>query len=238
MNALPTYYTISDARYFAGTVAALNSIRLTGNAGEFVVLDAGLTPSQRERLEPHATLPDLSLPTGVSPVFLRPAIRELAPSGVVVFLDSDVIVTTSLEPVIRLARGGQICGAPDLQQRFFPEWHEIFGLSREPRRQTYVNAGLVAFSVDRWPALLRRWWEASERIIALGPPKLFSLDNESAAGHPFAYNDQDALNALLMSEVPEGALSFIDPGAAPHRPRSEERAMHRPGAPPLRERRP
>ena len=32
-----------DHRFFLGTVALLNSLRLTGNVGELVVLDAGLT---------------------------------------------------------------------------------------------------------------------------------------------------------------------------------------------------
>ena len=46
-----TYFTVSTHRFFLGTVALLNSLRLTGNAGELVVLDAGLTPDERELLE-------------------------------------------------------------------------------------------------------------------------------------------------------------------------------------------
>ncbi|PWU24758.1 MAG: hypothetical protein C5B48_04775 [Candidatus Rokuibacteriota bacterium] len=215
MSYLPTHYTISDERYFPGTVALLNSLRLTGNEGAFVVLDAGLAGHQRERLERHARVVEMRRDEGVSPVFLRPSVRTLQPSGVVVFLDSDVIVTASLEGVVYEATAGRICAAPDLQQRFFPEWQELFALAAPVRKARYVNAGLLAFSLDRWPELLYRWQEVSERIIALDPPDLFVLDNEAAARHPYAFNDQDALNALLMSELPEDAVCLIDAASAP-----------------------
>jgi hypothetical protein len=45
-----THYTVSDHRYFLGTVALLNSLSLTGTVGELVVLDAGLRPKQRNDL--------------------------------------------------------------------------------------------------------------------------------------------------------------------------------------------
>jgi hypothetical protein len=47
-------YTISDAAFFPRTVMLLNSLRLTGNVGSLVVLDAGLEPGQPRLLEPHA----------------------------------------------------------------------------------------------------------------------------------------------------------------------------------------
>jgi len=48
----PTYYTIANAPFFPGVVALLNSLRLTRNTGELVVLDRGLDDDQRERLVP------------------------------------------------------------------------------------------------------------------------------------------------------------------------------------------
>jgi hypothetical protein len=56
-----TYYTIANSPFFPGLVALLNSLGLTGNRGELVVLDRGLEEEQRELLAPHATvvkLPD------------------------------------------------------------------------------------------------------------------------------------------------------------------------------------
>ena len=54
MSGTATYYTITDEPFFVGTVALLNSLRLTGHEGEFVALDCGLTPTQQRRLAQHA----------------------------------------------------------------------------------------------------------------------------------------------------------------------------------------
>jgi hypothetical protein len=51
-----THYTVSDHRFFLGTVALRNSLRLIGNGGEVVVLDVGLTATEREMLSDHATV--------------------------------------------------------------------------------------------------------------------------------------------------------------------------------------
>jgi hypothetical protein len=64
-----TYYTVSDHRFFLGTVALLNSLRLTNNGGDFVVLDVDLTPSERELLSDHATVFALrAMPNSISGV--------------------------------------------------------------------------------------------------------------------------------------------------------------------------
>jgi len=51
-----TYYTVSDDEFFLGTVMLVNSLRLTGNHGKVVVLDAGLTAEQSATLERHAEI--------------------------------------------------------------------------------------------------------------------------------------------------------------------------------------
>jgi hypothetical protein len=83
-------------------------------------------------------------------------------------------------------------------------------LARPPRRQTYVSTGFIAFSVERWPDLLRRWAEACERV---------RFEETRAGGapswSPFWDADQDALNAVLMSEVEEGAILELPPELAP-----------------------
>jgi hypothetical protein len=62
-----------------------------------------------------------------------------------------------------------------------------------------VNSGFLAFSIDHWPELLTRWWEVGQRI---------ELSDISPSG-PFQAGDQDALNALLMSEIPRNALDAL-----------------------------
>ena len=93
-----------------------------------------------------------------------------------------------------------VCAAPDfLADRWFVEWESIFGLERPPRRAVYVNAGFVAFSTDHFPDLFRRWWECCNDLAATHSWPLPRSD-------PVGLLDQDALNALLMSEVPEDRL--------------------------------
>jgi hypothetical protein len=83
------------------------------------------------------------------------------------------------------------------RQRWFAEWEELFGLPAAPRRQPYLNAGLVAFSADRWPGLLEHWWEASHAI-----PVERTLPAGARSTDPLCFGDQDVMNALLMTVVP------------------------------------
>jgi hypothetical protein len=197
-----TYFTVSNGRFFSGTVALLNSLRITGNDGDLVVLDQGLTPDQRRRLEPHARVEEIRGHAWLlKPWLLKPYPFLMNPEGVVVLVDSDMIVTNSLDEVIAQAAAGRICLFPDHyldRDRWFPEWQELFELQRPLRRGTYLNSGFVALSIRHWPNLLERWWKACGRIPE---DRIFSTEDS-----PFRDPDQDALNALLMSEVEEGAV--------------------------------
>ena len=199
-----TYYTVSDHRFFLGTVALLNSLRLTNNGGDFVVFDVGLTPSERELLSDHATVFAPPRAMDVHPVIIK-TYGHLLPtqtSATVVVIDSDMIVTRSLSHVFARARTGQICAYPEqaVPGRWFAEWETTLGLRVPVRPDTYVNAGFVAFSTDHWPNLLERWREVCELI-----PASEMWGSRSAFQAP----DQDALNALLMSEIPREALSLL-----------------------------
>jgi hypothetical protein len=205
MSSTVTFYTVTDATFFPGTVALINSLRLTGHDDALVALDNGLTRSQRERLErvvSVADAPEESL--AKSPLTLKPFPLLIGAKGTVVIIDSDIIVTASLAPALALASRGQICLYPDLpeeQNRWCSEWQELFSLSVSPRRQTYLNSGFVAFSVDHWPNLLEEWWDACGRIPA---EQVFTAEDQ-----PFRYGDQDALNAILMSEIPTEAQTIL-----------------------------
>jgi hypothetical protein len=212
MTVEATFYTVSDARFFPGTVALLNSLRLTGNRGELFVLDLGLESDQLALIEGHATV--LEPPAGLHArqTLCKSYPHLLDPSGVIVIIDSDMIVTRPLDYELGLAAEGKICLFPDeprARNRWFAEWEELFGLAAPPRRRTYRNAGFVAFSTEHWPELLERWWNANARIL---PELIHHKDN-----NPMWDADQDTLNAILMSEtseedVPDLATEGVLPG--------------------------
>jgi hypothetical protein len=202
-----TYYTVSDHRFFLGTVALLNSLHVTGNSGAFVVIDTGLTPRERALLSERATV--VSPPNEIAghPVLMKPYPYRLSPSGTVVVIDSDIVVTGSLDPIVKLARDGKICAFPAwlpyARMRWFPEWETTLQLRSPLRREAWVHNGFVAFSTERWPHLLERWWEVCE---------LVPTDQMWGSQSPFNAPDADALNALLMSEIPREAVAVLPQG--------------------------
>lgn len=206
-NAHVTYYTVSDHRFFLGTVALLNSLWLTGNRGELVVLDAGLKPNQRERLGGHVTLVDPPEQIVRHPHLMRPYPHLAEATGTVVVIDSDIIVTASLDAILDRARDGKIGMCPAwteaARRRWFAEWEATLRLRAPLRRDDWVHNGFVAFSTEHWPNLLERWWEVCELIP--------SADMHGGRS-PFQAPDADVLNALLMSEIPRDALALLPEG--------------------------
>ncbi len=174
------------------------SLRLSGNAAPAFVVDTGLQPAERERLA--ATAHVLTLPpqqVDLHPLFVKLTADLFWSSGVMVVIDSDMIVTSRLDDLIEHAAAGRIAVHPDheiTKGRQFEEWAEIFELHAPLRPQRYVNAALLAFSLDHFPGFLARWRRACSRLPSNWPTQGF--------GGAFGLADQDALNALLMSEIP------------------------------------
>jgi hypothetical protein len=199
-----TLYAVANARYFPGLVGLVNSLRLTGHTHDLVVGDLGLTPDQRNRLRPHCTVVPVPDASAMHPFFWQPFAYLLRPQGTVIVIDSDAIITGPLGPIVSLAEAGQVCAYPDPDDdRWFAEWQRIFGLAEPPRQQSYVASHLVAFSVAHWPDLLERWWQACQRIASEWSRVQRGPDD------PIEQADQDALNALLMSEIPPERLALL-----------------------------
>src|SRR5260221_12708975 len=99
-----TFYTVSNSRYFLGTVALLNSLRLTGNQGPLVVLDAGLSSLQRDRLSRHCEIAELPVEVETNPEILAPFPYCSGATEPVVLIDSDIIVTQFLAPILMEAQ--------------------------------------------------------------------------------------------------------------------------------------
>jgi hypothetical protein len=215
-NDNPTYVTVVDDAYFLGAVALVNSLRVTGNAGPIVVLDAGLTDAQKRSLAAECEVRPVPVDrSGTLPFYFKPTIAMLGLQGVVAYLDSDMLVTASLEPLLEAARRGQFCAFPDTScpDRRYVEWQANLGLAAEPREQPYLQAGFVAFDLDAWQTELHRWWELCDRGRLQRSDVEWGIeDPHLAEGDPLFWGDQDVLNAILMSEVEQSRISFLDAG--------------------------
>jgi hypothetical protein len=206
-----TFFAVTNDGYFPAAAAMLNSLRITGHDHEIVFGDCGLRADQRARLEPHSMIVEIPAAETRDPTLLKSFPHVLDVHGVLVFIDSDMIVTDDLGPVLELAAEGRICafGDPELDRRF-PEWVDLFDLSAPLREQRFISAGFLAWSHAHWPGLLARWRELCERI----PPGA-TLAHGATNRDPFAQGDQDALNALLMSEVPLEAVAILPDAERP-----------------------
>jgi hypothetical protein len=205
-------FTSADSRFFLGAVAMLDSLRLSGNAAPAFVIDMGLRPEERERLT--ATAQVLTLPQellGLHPQLAKATADLFWSSGIVVHVDSDMIVTSQLDDLIEWAAAGRIAVHPDheiTKGRQFEEWTRTFELRAPLRPQRYVNSALLALSLDHWPNFMERWRRACIRLPAAWPSQGFV--------GPFGSADQDALNALLMSEIPPEATWIGSEGRTVH----------------------
>jgi hypothetical protein len=161
------FYTVADSSFFPGFVGLYNS---------------------------HCDIADLSGEL-TTPMHQAAFAARFEPKGIVVVIDSDIIVTRSLDELLERSAAGRICVSLDFDlNRFFPEWQAIFNLSRPLRRLPYINAGVVVFSADRWPDFLQEWWSATEKVKH--EPHVQHTGNWN---DPVSQADQDALNAILMA---------------------------------------
>lgn len=203
VNPSVTYFTICNSAYFPGLVGLINSLRLTGHHDPIIVANCGLNEEQCEILRPHCQVFDLPKDRVINPQQYKPFAHLLDPKGIVVIIDCDMIITKSLADVIKAAADGGICAFPDPEaDRWYAEWQAIFALKQEPRHQTYACTALIAFSTSRWPDLLEKWWVACERIFT-------HPTNQEGATGPTSQSDQDAFNALMMSDYPPETLVLL-----------------------------
>jgi hypothetical protein len=207
------FFTVADEAYVLGLVGLVNSLRLTGHEQRIVVLDVGLTDRTRALLQPECEFIQLSSGRVLHPYLLYPIAEDLSHAGVIVIVDSDVIVTATLEPLLEEAHRGKICAMAEVKRnRWFPEWEQLLELQGSIRAQPCVNTGFLTFSTVHHPNLLSRWGELIEKVAARDPDW---ARGTVARQSPFSNYDQDVLNALLMSEYPADALVILEDRRAP-----------------------
>jgi hypothetical protein len=204
------FYTVANAPYFLGTVALLNSLRRVGETAPFYVVDCGLTAEQRRRLATRATIveprsdfhPQLQKATGLLE----------HPASVMVFIDSDIIVTRPLGPLVDEANAQKLVVFQDYGNpgRFFAEWGSPeLG---EPRPAPYVNSGFFALS-----------WETGEEFLPLFSDLQRTVDlsdtylRGGSPDHPLYFVDQDIFNALACTRY-DGRVARVEGRLAPFPP--------------------
>jgi hypothetical protein len=206
------FYTVADSAYFLGAVALVNSLRLAGHAEPIVVLDSGLEPHQRELLERESTL--VPAPPAKHPMYVKWFVMLEHPSEVMAFVDADMAVVRSLEPLLELAAADKVVAFEDLNPaRYQPEWAELVGHPVE--RRTYVNSGFLALRGRR--NLLERLHDAQQRITQ-GPVA-------GTGRRPFKFPDQDVLNAVLGAYVAQDETAVVERRLAPVQPFSRLRLV-------------
>jgi hypothetical protein len=205
------FYTVSDADYFIGTVALLNSIRGVGHDEQFFVSDCGLDEPQRQFLEPLATLVDASLHEAPHHAKLRAPLGHEA--DVMILLDSDILVMRRLDELIeRAERGSIVAFADPLADRFDLRWGSLLGLE-DLDRGTYVNAGALVVPRQLAGPVFARVLAAQE-VVDLEQTRL----GYGTTTDPFYFVDQDVWNAVLASRVGAGKLDVLPNRLAPHPP--------------------
>jgi hypothetical protein len=204
------FYCVADARYFLGAVGTINSLRRNGAREEIFLLDCGLTDDQRAMLAGEATL--VAAPGDVPPWLLKSILPLARPADVQILIDTDMIVTRPVAPLIERAGEGRMIAFCDRQQRFFAEWGELPGVG-PARRGPYVSSGFVIAG-----------GEVGKRVLELFDAHQSRVDFErtywrqNVRDYPYLYADQDILNAILATSIEPEEIEALDERLAPTPP--------------------
>lgn len=204
------FYCVADERYFLGAVGLVNSLRLVGHREPIYLLDCGLTEAQRTRLD--AEVDFLAGPGDVPPWLLKTIAPLKRPAEVMVLLDTDMVATRTLAPLIEQAKSGRLVAFRNPIQRYCPEWGELFGV-RIPRRQPYVSSAAVCVERGLGVEVLGLMEDRQKEIN-------FDLTHwrRNVRGYPFTYADQDILNAILATVVNQDRVVALEARLAPTPP--------------------
>jgi hypothetical protein len=187
------FYCVADQRYFTGTAALINSLRLVGQDEPIHVLDCGLTGEQRELLRPHANV--IPAPFDAPPWLLKTVAPLERPSEVMVLLDADMVATRRLDPLVDEAAAGHLVVFANPVDRHVPEWGELLDLG-PMHRVPYVSS--AAMLVDR---------SLGSDVLGLLADRQSKVEFDRSfwrandTEYPFLYADQDVLNAILSTRV-------------------------------------
>jgi hypothetical protein len=204
------FYCMSSELYFPGAVGLVNSLRLAGHDAPIYLLDLGLEPEHRRLLAAEAEI--LDGPADVPPYLLKTVGPRARPARTMVLIDVDMVVTRTLAKPIETAAAGRVVAVAENADRHVPEWGELLDLG-PTRHGPYVSSGLVILGGD-----------AGARVLELWDANLGAVEYERSwfgrdePGYAWRFLDQDVLNAVVHSAIPEHALVALDQRLAPHQP--------------------
>lgn len=202
------FYCVSDDRYFLGAVGLVNSLRLVGHEEPIYLLDCGLTPRQRELLEPEVSL--VRAPEDTPPTMLKTIAPLEHPAETMVLIDTDMIATRSFAEVLEAAGRGRVVAFRNDVDRYVPEWGELLDLGPQ-QRHPYVSFGMVAMDGERGEEVLRLIADRQARVDF----ERTYWREQRITGYPFLYADQDVLNAVLAARVEPERLDALDQELSP-----------------------
>jgi hypothetical protein len=210
------FYTVSDRRYFLGTVALLNSLRLLGHSDPVFLVDAGLSDEQRDLIAGHVTL--IPAPKAVPAFFLKVLGPLSYPADVAMLLDADVIVVRPLDELIDAARTGRMVAFINNEpnhDRFFADWAQMLGLGPLQRR-AYLANGQLWIPRSMNTRVLQPWRDAQHKVdirrTCLGRGTLMD---------PFYFPDMDVFNAIVSAHLEPDEVLAYEHRLAPHPPFAE-----------------
>ncbi len=201
---------MSSDVYFLGAVGLINSLRLQGHTEPIHLLDLGLTPAQRELLEPEVEL--ISAPAGAEPWLMKTIAPLTHPAEVMVLIDVDMVVTRPLGELIETAREGKVVAFENDLQRFEAAWGELLDLG-ELEQRPYLCSGFVALGSDPGIEVLETMADRQGRVDF---ERSFFASNDP--DYPLLYLDQDVLNAVLAARVERERVESLPLRMAPMPP--------------------
>jgi len=197
------FYCVADARYFLGAVGMINSLRLIGHHEPVFVLDCGLSEEQRRLLAAEATI--VGFETDSAPHVLKAIAPVRHPADTMVLIDTDMIVTRALTPLIDQAADGRVVAGSAEMDRFVPEWSELLDLG-PLRPLPYVSTGLVVAG-----------GKLGRELVELVDARRDAVDFEltfwrrNVAEYPLVHADQDLINAALCARAADDELIVFEP---------------------------
>jgi hypothetical protein len=199
-------YTVGDHNFFAGVVAAINSLRHHGYRGSVVVFDVGFDPWMVEYLRRYDRVEVLEMESVGRNLRFTDVVSDECPLfkdwaykafGIVhydrfrhwTFIDGDYLPLCNLEDeLLPLIKEGCFIGTED----GINEWNEAHEDAMGVRPGTYlnINAGFVSVNMETHGHIVHEWRNLMTRF------------------KPFAlwWGDQGALNAILDKHGVERTL--------------------------------